>query len=101
MEHSTSADLQLLQVSSSNTALEIQVIILAVCARIFTSSYKVITTVKICNKIGPAGAWIWTTLGGDIWVVLSAIEAIPFPEFMLLRSYTSYLVSNPDFSFKR
>lgn len=79
MERSTTPDLQLLhEVSSGNAALEIQVIVLAVCARKFTSSCRVITPVKIYNKIGPAGTRIWTTLGDDIWVVLRVSEAIPF-----------------------
>lgn len=87
MERSKTANLQLLQEdSASNAALEIQVTVLAACARMFTSSCRVITPVTICNKISPVGTWIWTAIGNDIWVVLRVSDAIPFLDLFILKS---------------
>lgn len=98
MQHSKTAGLQLLQEdSASNAALEIQVTVLAACARIFTSSCRVITLVTICNKISPVGTWIWTTLGNNVWVVLRVSDAAPFLDLFILKSSnTLYLAGLAD-----
>lgn len=75
------------EVFSSTTALKIQVIVPAACARISTSSSRVITTVKICNKIGPAGTWIWTTPCGGIWMMLQCYWG-----YSILRVHDSQVI---------